>query len=254
LSIAGQINIVSIVKEFQKLQYFTSGVSLALAGAEKSDPSGHAFYWKKSGFPLQDEQGKQAFLRRESCYKCALKVLDQLYSPEVPTTSCEKEDLEKERMKVVNIMESSKDELFHDSWFKWYISKGMENELLKIQTPFPSNKTKRLELLSRDFLENKKYEKAALLLLKLVESESDSIDLSKRVDYLSQALEVQVSLENDELLQDIQSKLEVARVQQKVLKELVSIQQETKNESIQQYIQDLNSSLKNVTYVSNLIL
>jgi hypothetical protein len=104
-----------------------------------------------------------------------LQVLDQLYSP----TTCEKEDLEKERMKVVNIMESSKDELFHDSWFKWYISKGMENELLKIQTPFPSNKTKRLELLSRDFLENKKYEKAALLLLKLVESESESIDLSK---------------------------------------------------------------------------
>jgi hypothetical protein len=48
--------------------------------------------------------------------------------------------------------------------------------------------------------------------------------------------------------------LEVARVQQKVLKELVSIQQETKNESIQQYIQDLNSSLKNVSYVSDLIL
>jgi DNA repair exonuclease SbcCD nuclease subunit len=74
------------------------------------------------------------------------------------------------------------------------------------------------------------------------------------VDYLSQALEVQVSLENDELLQNIQSKLEVARVQQKVLKEFVSIQQETKNESIQQYIQDLNSSLKNVSYVSDLIL
>jgi nuclear pore complex protein Nup155 len=265
LSIAGQINLPSIVREFQRLQSFTSGVSLALAGAEKSDAPGHAFIWKKSGSPPQDELGKQAFLRRESCYKCALDVLDLLYSP-VPTKvaltkshetmfdTLNKDDYEKERTKVLNIMQSSKDELFHDSLYEWYISKGMENELLKMQTPFLEsfllNKTKRLDLLPKYYLKNEKYEKAALFLLKLAESESDSIDLSKRVDYLSQALgSAKASSEKEELLQDIKSKLEVARVQQKVLKELLSIQQKKKNENLDQFIQDLNSSLKNVTYV-----
>lgn len=269
MTIAENVNLPSIVREFQRLHSFTSAVTLALSGPEKIDPSGHAFEWLKSGSQTRDEEGKQAFLKRESCYKCALDVLEQLYTP-IPakvskTTSSQKsletltkEDYQRERMKVLSIMQNSKDELFHDALYDWFISKGMENDLLKMQTPyletFLFNKKQRLDLLAKFYIKNERFEKGAIFLLKMAESESD-IDLSKRVDYLSQAYgSAKASTGNEKLLSEIKEKLEVARVQQKVLKELMTfVTSDKKSDSLSSSIKDLNSSLKNVTYVKKKI-
>lgn len=142
--IAAYVDANVICKEFQRLKFYQGAVELALTAAEQVDPSGLAIEWNKSGRPPQDVQAREAYDNRLSRYACALNVLDELFNPLAPEVSfpritdfksipqLTKEERIQKLNQVLKRMLSSKDELFHETLYTWYIDKRLEKELLTV--------------------------------------------------------------------------------------------------------------------------
>ncbi|EFC50324.1 nucleoporin 155 [Naegleria gruberi] len=248
--IAGHINILVVCKEFQKLGYYTGAVELALTSAEQRDPSNLALEWIKAGKPALDMAGQQAFAARNECYTCALSSLDLADNEESPIIG-NQIDKETKFSDILEKMSKSKDSLFHDTLYQWLIEHNLSEKLLSLNTPFIENflikQNKHYEELSSYYFNNRRYDKAAKVLLKLAETKSDDVNLDGRIQHLTHAINyAKAAQTQDDLLNSLQDKLDVALIQRRVLKQIQEI-----NHDSSDIIADLESSLFDINTLYN---
>jgi hypothetical protein len=96
----------------------------------------------------------------------------------------------KNELKEIKILfEKSKDELFHNYLYTFYIENKKFDELFQFNTSYLETFLQKNEYdnyLAEYYLKNEKYEKASKILKKL--SEKENIELDLRNEYLSKAI------------------------------------------------------------------
>lgn len=66
--IATRINLEVLVSQLSAVHFYEGALELTLASAAKRDPQGLALHFYKSGEPVEDKQGMEAFMTRY--YQC----------------------------------------------------------------------------------------------------------------------------------------------------------------------------------------
>eukprot|EP01128_Nolandella_sp_AFSM9_P004505 TRINITY_DN2033_c0_g1_i1.p1 TRINITY_DN2033_c0_g1~~TRINITY_DN2033_c0_g1_i1.p1 ORF type:complete len:1386 (-),score=323.26 TRINITY_DN2033_c0_g1_i1:46-3639(-) len=190
-----------------------------------------------------------------------------------PSITSEEEKNLKER--VLDACKKSTDELFHYTLYQWWLDQGLDSELLGIETEFVEKFLKTLckpeekafGLLWRYYNKKEDFSSATVVLTNLAERKDVNVDLSSRLEFLSRAViagkaaltKFQSSVSRPrafavkkhitgEELQQLEEKLEVAKVQAIVLKEIGNIVIKHEREEAERL---LNSSLYTVNDLYN---
>ncbi|XP_049848989.1 nuclear pore complex protein Nup155-like [Schistocerca gregaria] len=131
---------------------------------------------------------------------------------------------------TLRLCTQSNDELWHYVLYQWYIDRNLATDLIRLSTPYLEDYLQhicqpasiRLHLLWQYFLRNDKLLKAAVILMQLADQQDDNQTLSNRLEHLTQAqFLIMAHPEADHrLAEEIQEKVEVARIQFKVYNEL----------------------------------
>lgn len=274
MDIAAHIDIAAICREFWHLGFYTGAIKLALAAADQTDPSGLGTEWYKSEKSPTDTQGKRMFEARTACYNCVLTVFEELYRP-VPTIAStprksplaaardevspsrhftEREWISK-RKAALRIAQSSRDVLFHDILYRWFLQNNHKEELIRMKSSFIESFLKRqdIELLWQYYHNNERFDRAAEILLTLAEKPDIKVGLDTRLKYLSEAISnAKASSGMGELLQTLQERMEVAKIQADVCKELKEhMENWTDKREIEGALLELNSELFTISDLYN---
>lgn len=275
-----QLNVPIICSYFQAVHCYSAIVDLCLTAAAQKDPQGIALQYYRTGEPHEDQQGFQAYMDRTEFYKVIMHSLDQLtntsmshpHSPSIPKTPGPPEPLDPSMMspseaanyweKTFNLILKSDDELMHVALYKWLLDKRLTDKLLEVRSASLESYLKRsstnnpestesLDLLWKFYEKSGNYSAAAHVLVKLAERQGNDVNLQRRIEYLSRASmcikssEVRISLSSEgEFLQELEEKLEVARIQLLVLDALNSLPQ---TQPIWDAITKLNSDLLDIS-------
>lgn len=153
MDIAGYIDVQEVCAEFRKMQYYIGAVEIALTAAEQIDPTNIALEIGKT----DDPAARELYEKRKKYYYCVLEVLEELLKPPAPQVSApllnasnqaskqaKKSNVSNEerntvRRAVFQKIQSSKDKLFHETLYEWYLNSKMENELLTVCTSILNN-------------------------------------------------------------------------------------------------------------------
>ncbi|KAL9646182.1 hypothetical protein ABK040_008055 [Willaertia magna] len=276
--IAGTINVLVVCKEFQRYGYHTGAVDLALTSAELKDPKNLAIEWVKAGRPANDIQGQLAYTARMDCYHSALNVLEEFIynrTPQVstsvsgflPTTAMQQsqkqkglspQDREKQFNSLLNRMKQSRDSLFHETLYKWLLDHHMNDKILDMSTPYIENfllkQTSDFNLLWQYYSKNQRYDKAAKVLERLAESKELPLTIDERIQYLSNAIgQAKAAQGQGELLSSLTDKLDVARIQKRVIIELNEKKHKDREnaEKYNRMEKELNEGLYDLTTLYN---
>eukprot|EP00761_Pharyngomonas_kirbyi_P003933 gb/GECH01003937.1/.p1 GENE.gb/GECH01003937.1/~~gb/GECH01003937.1/.p1 ORF type:complete len:1322 (+),score=261.03 gb/GECH01003937.1/:1-3966(+) len=274
MGIAAHIDIAAICREFQRLGFYNGSIELALSAAEHTDPSGLGTEWYKSGQPASDSHGKRMFEARTACYNCVVKVFDELYRPAPTITSTPRksplttanEDISPsrhvtakewalKRRSALHVAQSSRDELFHDILYNWLLQNNHREELIRMRSSFIESFLKRhdIDLLWQYYNNNEKFDRVAEILLTLAEKPDDKVNLNKRLEYLSKAISnAKAASGMGELLQTLQERMEVSKIQAETLKELKDQAKHwEESEEFKVALSELNGSLLSLTELYN---
>ncbi|XP_022087297.1 nuclear pore complex protein Nup155-like [Acanthaster planci] len=280
-SISQQLILTSVCSEYHQAHFYDGVVELSLSAAARRDPQNLALHYYKHGKPAEDLQGTQAFTARYECYKCVIDILDELLvlsqahptSPVVPThpgpppqpdpNQLSSQDAKAYMEEIMQKALASDDELFHVALYDWLIEKGLKDRLLQISSPYVEEYMKRATQYSADSLQlmdllwkyhekTGNYPAAARILLKLAERHSTDVKLQQRIEYLSRAvmcakssnLRTSTSSEG-EFLQELEDKLEVARLQLQVYEAIA--RHSTAHPRFQEALSKLNVELVDIT-------
>ncbi|XP_066922124.1 nuclear pore complex protein Nup155-like [Clytia hemisphaerica] len=241
--------------QFASYYFYEGIVEVCLNIAVKRDPTGVALHYFKNGEPRDDVEGMEMFNYRNEAYSCITQTLENLLNqitnpatlsipsrPGPPVNSeistLTAESAQNHYDNIITRSLTSRDELFHVALFDWLIKKDQTNTLLQIKSPFlehylitlaaqqhPGNK-KTLDLVWMYYEKNNNFIAAAKILLKLAEMQGPSLTIHNRMEYLSRAVvttkssSATANSNEGEFLQEIEEKLDVARVQLKIFEEL----------------------------------
>ncbi|XP_038049552.1 nuclear pore complex protein Nup155-like isoform X2 [Patiria miniata] len=280
-TISQQLILAAVCSEYHQARFYDGVVDLSLSAASKRDPQNLALHYYKNGKPPEDMQGMQAFMARCECYRCVTDILDELVlvsqehptSPVVPTypgpppqpdpNQLSSQDAKAYMEAMMQKALSCDDELFHVALYDWLMEKGLKDRLLQITSPYVEQYMKRAAQYSADNLhvmdllwkyheKTGNYPAAARILLKLAERHSTDVKLQQRIEYLSRAvmcakssnLRTSTSSEG-EFLQELEEKLEVARLQLQVYEAIA--RHSTANPRFKAALIKLNAELVDIT-------
>lgn len=277
--ISPHLNLGFICNLFQGVRFYHGIVDLCLCAAQRGDPQGLALHYYKNGEPKDDQQGFQAYVNRMKCYKAVIDTISHLMSlstshpqsPSVPKTPgppprrdpnlLSPEEAKNYSEQMFEMALKTDDELFHVALYDWLIDNNQTDTLLSIKSPFLENYLKRcttlqldnlpsLDLLWKYYEKNQNFSAASRILAKLADRQGSDITLAHRLEYLSRAImcvkssEIRVCAPGEgEFLHELEEKMEVARIQLKILETL----QESRYPCGQDTIAKLNSNLLDVT-------
>lgn len=239
-------DISSICNYFMTLNSFSYSFELALLASQKiKDPS-----------------------KRDSCYEIALKSLEHCLNPtkntkitignlsktNIPTNIIEEKDSKNEKESIFNIIKKSKDKNFNFALISFLKEKKIGESILldEIQPLYLEeylHEKKDYDFLSKYYQKTGKYDKSAEILIKLATGEN--MDIETRIKQLYDAsLYVKASQTTQSRLdlRDLEERIDVSRVQQKVLEE-IKRRYPQPNEMILKIIQSLNLTLMNITEI-----
>lgn len=200
-----------------------------MVSAQKIDPHEEALAFVENRTNFGDPRPGQLYQLRRRCYQLALAVLKttrtlagghQIFpgigDPRVYAAQ------------VLSVALAQKDRLFHYTLYEWMIKEGRKAELLNVDNTtylIPYFKTYVDEVESKDFLwqyyrRHGRYYEAALYLESLA-TQPSNINLEKRIEFLSLAIinarcrdpNRQELQESTQLLQSLEQKIGVARIQ-----------------------------------------
>ncbi|KAI9136594.1 Non-repetitive/WGA-negative nucleoporin C-terminal-domain-containing protein [Paraphysoderma sedebokerense] len=251
--VAGSTSIEQIATwcdQFKNLNFHIGAIELALCCANESDPTNAGLAYYQDRCPPNDPR-IEFFTRRERCYEIALDILgdvnQQLNQSEMQFDLRNgrhfADDVERYRDTIFDRALSSEDALFHTFLYEWYLSQGLIQPLLEIKstyieaflkTEFETGPIERAELLWQFYARNNQFAQAAEVLSSLADSTrfKDDFDLSKRIEYLSQAFVQMQSVltgaaSDAQRLSLIKDKLDVANIQLEVLSSMKNMPDQT---------------------------
>ncbi|XP_029032284.1 nuclear pore complex protein Nup154 [Osmia bicornis bicornis] len=240
--VAPRLNLSAVCQQFVACQFYSGVLELCLCCAERIDPNNAALHYYKNNEPIEDQEGRFAYIKRFEIYKEFIALLDHLYNqsisnpltPTIPSrpgpptqnsltapVTPAKETL----LQMINDALHSPCEILHASVYEWMIKRGLHGELVAFAAPSLEAYLTRFnapDLLWQFYEKNKNHAAAAKILDSLATKESN-IPLSQRVEYLARAV---VCMRSDQagyapylgiFLRELEDKVEVARIQQQIL-------------------------------------
>ena len=226
-------------------------VELVLAAAEKRDLQEVALHFYRNGEPADDLQGRQAYRERDECYTVVLEMLSSLVRashgqrqspvparpgpPPAAEPADQPQQAQRQAERVLDAVLKSRDELLHVAVYNWMVVEGMSDRLLQVQSPYieafltrssgAAPGVQMLNLLWKHYERNANHMAAAKVLSKLAERHGIDVDLAQRIEYLARAvlcvkssqMQVSAAASQGEFLHELEEKIEVARVQWRVL-------------------------------------
>ncbi|KAF0305655.1 Nuclear pore complex protein Nup155 [Amphibalanus amphitrite] len=193
--VAGQLQLAAVCQQFQAAHDYEGVVELVLAAAEKRDPQEVALHYYRNGEPAEDLQGRQAFRERDECYTVVLEMLSAL-------------------VRASHGQRPSRDELLHVAVYNWMVVEGMSERLLQVRSPYiepfltrssgAAPGVQMLDLLWKHYERSGNHLAAAKVLAKLAERHGTD-------------MQVAAAASQGEFLHELEEKVEVARVQWRVL-------------------------------------
>jgi nuclear pore complex protein Nup155 len=231
-------NLADTVSEFRSLKYYPGAVQLALSVAREADRGNLALQFLTEP-PTVQNTAAELYLKRVDCYQLIFKVLEDLdrgygQSPDmidgVPSHAT------RLRNETWNLIYSSDDELFHYQLYDWLFSRGetFAERLLEVDSPHVlgylqhrgAESIDHCELLWQYHARRENFYDAAQVLHELAQSEFQ-LNLEKRLEFFSRARGLCNShgalgtrQRMSELSQTIQEELDVAVIQDDILKRI----------------------------------
>lgn len=234
------------VDSFVKLRFYPGAVELGLTVAQQEDRGNVAVGYLHDDKPERDPR-KEYYERRLRIYQLIFSVLDvadERANNEASTKPVLEDfavvpnnnDWSSEvylRNETYSVCHASEDEVFHYCFYDWFISKGVNERLLEVETRYIQSyleiKAKSdiniANLLWVYYQRHQNYLAAAEVLLNLAKSNFD-LSLSQRIEYLSRARNYCASFPEArqgvmQLGVSIQEYLDVAVIQDEILKRAV---------------------------------
>ncbi|GAA6057256.1 hypothetical protein JCM3770_003825 [Rhodotorula araucariae] len=221
-----------ICKEYTSMRYAVGVIDLALACADKWDPSAQAASFWLDEQPSSDPRAS-AFAQRQACHRLvfdALEAMDAALDEAARSGRAgATEDADGMRSNAYSKALAVRDELFHAELYEWYLARERTDQLLETRTPYlegflarEPTTLEKSDLLWQYYVRTARYARAAHVLASLAETAAFPLSLQKRVEYLSLAvgnaksqLPSGSSARGDavQFLTDVEEKLEVAQVQ-----------------------------------------
>lgn len=261
-------NLRDTMDEYTSMQFYSGALTLAFAVAKAADPHDIALPYLAEGKPENDAR-TSTYQKREQCYVYifqALERLEQAFAAQeaayanAPNSS----PLQNVRDQAYRVINESQDELFHNLFYDWYRSRGLQERLLDIQSPYiqtylerkSSGSVEMANLLWQFHAKNSSYLEAAQVLYDLSRSDFE-IPLESRIEYLSQANNfcacVPLARQGpvvSALHQNITEELDVAGIQDDILNE-VKVDDRIKDQKKQELVKRLDGKLLPLTDLFN---
>ena len=242
------VDLRPVCEQYQFLRFYEGIIDLVLARAQEIDSHFLGVQYFHENENPDDLNGKHLFDSRMLCYDYIFTALDELFNISL-SRSLERaadrpeitpEENEKLRREAVQKIINSDDELCHIALYRWFIDRGLYQQLLELDSQYievylrhefdRTGNNEALDLLWQYYVRNENHSLAAQILSRLAEKKGCEINLSKRIEYLSLAVSNAKSCPprtaggtDGELLHELEEKMEVAYIQQKIYQELCII-------------------------------
>ncbi|KAJ1921195.1 hypothetical protein H4219_000794 [Mycoemilia scoparia] len=250
-SICGVLTIEKIddiVQDYLDLKYEDGALSLVLLSALQGDPADSAMAFWKEGMPENDVR-KPVFDRRAACYCCAFGILEQFNFGKSSS---------KRPKELFSQCLASNDQLFHFMLYDWLLQNGNGNCLFQVESPlvqeflmFEPHTKEKWNILWKYYIHNNDYMNAAIVQKELADMANNGDKLKDRLEYLSlaisnakSAIHYQNNAHSQQLLSDLDEKLEVCLIQ-------MEIYNMTDKITSKEVVDSLDSKLYNVTELYN---
>lgn len=261
-------NLKDTMEEFTSMQFYSGALSLSFTVAKAADPYNVSLSFFAENKPENDARDS-IYQRRACCYVCifeALERLEQAFAAqqEAYAASPNTSPLNGVRDQAYQVINEVQDELFHYLFYDWYRSRGLQDRLLDIQSPFiqmylERKSTESLEmatLLWEFHAKNSAYFEAAQVLYELSRSDFQ-IPLESRIEHLSQANSfcacVPIAKQGSHvaaLHQNISEELDVAGIQDDIMNE-IKVDNRLNEQKKQELVKRLDGKLVPLTELFN---
>jgi nuclear pore complex protein Nup155 len=246
-SIAPNINLSGICKQFVSLKAYHAVIDLCITCAKKVDPDNVAGHFYKNDSSIADQEGRNFYHKRMDVYKEVFNMMDSLCSENstnlnvtmlspVPTEGDNRVLI----TQLVNEILDYPDEILHVALYDWMMKKQMSSELIKVNNSSletyllhtsqqsPDNIAV-IDLLWKYYENNNNHAAAAKILDSLASKTGTSLNLKERLEYLTRAI---MCMRSDKVgyapylgvfLRDLEDKMEVAKVQEQILEAVTAL-------------------------------
>ncbi|XP_011199843.2 nuclear pore complex protein Nup154 [Bactrocera dorsalis] len=271
---APNLPLQNICQQFSTAGFGEGVIELTATCAAKIDPEEYGIRYYNSDEPTEDTEGYTAYSARMSCYKEIRSMLETVYQNHCNANETQEFEFQRQMCdtnensfsvqirKLVNLAIQIKDPLLHITIYQWLMAHDMISELLALPEPSLGEFLRRnvvnnpgnlnlVDLLWKYYEKNGRHAEAAHILDNLASTESESISLDQRIEYLARAVMCMrndssgFSIANGILLKELEDKLEIARVQKCIL-DTLSSHVRTDHNTVQA-IEKLNFTLYDIT-------
>ncbi|KAI9246692.1 Non-repetitive/WGA-negative nucleoporin C-terminal-domain-containing protein [Phascolomyces articulosus] len=242
--------LVEICNDYAQQRFHVGCVELPLERAKKIDPQQQGLAYMEAKNPMGDAR-LHYYEGRMRCYQlvfnalAAVKTLAESkqllpQSSMGGTTGSEPSSMTDPQVYVAQVFStalSHKDKLFHYALYRWFQEKNMLSELLAVDTPYLIPYFKEyvdevdgMEFLWQYYRRREQYYEAALYLEALATRPTNGLPLTKRLEHLAMAVvnascrdaKRQQLQESTQLLQNLEHRVAVARIQLRLQQTLAS--------------------------------
>ncbi|XP_018320831.1 nuclear pore complex protein Nup154 [Agrilus planipennis] len=261
-SVAPNINLREICQQFVSLGAYNAVLDLCVDCAKKIDPDNIGEHYYKNG-EQREHEDYHLYSRRIAIYNEIKNMLDHLYSQsDHDVLHVTSQPASSVIQRVIDMAMEYDDELLHVAIYEWLVSKNLVSDLIKITLPSleyylvraahqNSDNIVLQDILWKLYENNNNHAAAAKILNNLASNRNNSLTLKDRLAYLARAV---MCMRSDKVgyaphlgvfLRELEDKLEIAKVQEKVLESITN--QHHNNPSDEEAIVSLNCNLYEVT-------
>ncbi|KAK9352912.1 Nup133 N terminal like-domain-containing protein [Lipomyces doorenjongii] len=198
------------VAELLSLEFHPGAVEVVLKAATEADRGNLSLGFFSDGMPALDPR-EELFTKRVQCYNLVFGILEdvdaraaeseaslqqqqQPLSPGGTTPATAPLPITALQTETYAVAYSSRDELFHYRFYDWYVSRGLANRLLEVDTPYiesylernSASNIEQANLMWLFYAKKDEFFKAGQVLYRLSQS-SFELPLGQRIEFLSRA-------------------------------------------------------------------
>jgi nuclear pore complex protein Nup155 len=244
---APKLPLANICQQFSAAGFYEGVIKLCTTFASKLDPNETALHFYKNNYPFdlnqvqaKDQEGCVAFTTRMKCYEEVKNMLQYVYANLKNAQAVASEpNINQQLQHILNVALQTQDQLLHVAIYEWMLFNSLFVDILKISNnslgdflgrsvnQVPIN-LELADLLWKYYERNGQHQAAAKILDKLATMPSESVKLSKRIEYLARAVmcmrsdTIGYAVHHGEFLRDLEDKLDIAQVQKQILDTLSS--------------------------------